>query len=186
MCYLCEHLTNKGNKLSAFRRNFGVTVKSRNSSCDRGRINSKKKDLEWKNVLPHHDRIVSMIVDKIERIGNEIIIVRLRPKVALTDCFCQFIPGQYVEVWIPDTEWLSRAYSIGNSPREDGSIDLQIRRQEGGRFTTRAFVKMKIGDEISVRGPLGNFTLFSERQPSIIFIVVGTICSNKFHDRTTN
>lgn len=135
---------------------------------------ARKKDLEWKNVLPHHDRIVSMIVDRIEHSRKDIIIVRLKPKAALTDCFCQFIPGQYVEVWIPDTEWLSRAYSIGNSPREDGSIDLQIRRQEGGRFTTWAFDKMKIGAEISVRGPLGNFTLFSERETSIIFIAGGT------------
>jgi CDP-4-dehydro-6-deoxyglucose reductase, E3 len=96
--------------------------------------------------------------------------------------FCQFIPRQYVEVWIPDTEWLSHAYSIGNSPSEDGSIDLQIRRQKGGRFTTSAFYKMKIGDEISVRRPLGDFTLFSERETSLFYRRRDRICSHRIHD----
>lgn len=27
------------------------------------------------------------------------------------DCMCEFTPGQYLEVWIPGTEWMSRAYS---------------------------------------------------------------------------
>jgi CDP-4-dehydro-6-deoxyglucose reductase len=60
-----------------------------------------------------------------------------------------------------DTQCISRAYSIGNSPRGDGSIELQIRKADGGRFTAYAFEKMKIGDNLKVRGPLGTFTIKS-------------------------
>ena len=134
----------------------------------------RKKQLQLHDAIPHHDRIVSMVVDGISTVGKDTVLVTLKPKTKMVDCFCQFIPGQYVEVWVPDTEWLSRAYSIGNSPREDGSIEIQIRRVDGGRFSTWAFDKMKTGDMLSVRGPLGSFTLASERDTPIIFVAGGT------------
>jgi CDP-4-dehydro-6-deoxyglucose reductase len=116
-----------------------------------------------------------MIIDKIHRVGKNILIVNLVPKnKQIGDCFCQFIPGQYVEVQIPDSDWMSRAYSIGNSPREDGSIELQIHRVEGGRFSSWAFEKMKSGDVISVRGPLGSFTFGSNINTPVLFVAGGT------------
>jgi CDP-4-dehydro-6-deoxyglucose reductase len=135
---------------------------------------SRKEQLQWRDVIPHNNRIVSMIVDRISNVKKDIIVVTLKPKTKQIDCFCQFIPGQYVEVWIPETIWLSRAYSIGNSPREDGSIELQVHRVDGGKFSSWAFEKMKIGDTVSIRGPLGSFTLASERDKSIIFVAGGT------------
>ncbi|HXT82795.1 MAG TPA: FAD-binding oxidoreductase [Verrucomicrobiae bacterium] len=136
---------------------------------------SKKENLEWIDILPHKDKIVSMIVDDISHIRKDLIIVKLKPKMKVVDdSFCHFMPGQYVELWIPETKWLSRAYSIGNSPHEDGSIELQIRRIDEGRYSEWVFEKMKVGDTISVRGPLGNFTICSETDTPIIFIAGGT------------
>lgn len=136
---------------------------------------TRKEQLQWKDLIPHCDRIVNMVIDKIHKVGKDILIVNLVPKNKQTgDCFCQFIPGQYVEVQIPDSDWMSRAYSIGNSPREDGSIELQIHRVQGGRFSSWAFEKMKSGDVISVRGPLGSFTFGSDINTSVLFVAGGT------------
>lgn len=69
---------------------------------------------------------------------------------------------------------VSRAYSIGNAPREDGGIEIQIRKVEGGRFSNWSFEKMEVGDVIKVRGPLGNFTLSSDRETPLLFVAGGT------------
>lgn len=50
-------------------------------------------------------------------------------------------PGQYLETRVPDSPSLSRAYSIGNAPHEDGSVGAAIREAAGGRFSAWAFEK---------------------------------------------
>jgi CDP-4-dehydro-6-deoxyglucose reductase len=131
---------------------------------------ARKDKLQFVDSLPHPDRIANLIVDKILRTpSDKILIVNFVPKTE-DDCFCQFMPGQYIEVWIPDTQWISPAYSIGNSPRGDGSIELQIRKADGGRFTTYAFENMKIGDTLKVRGPLGTFTIKSTIDTPLLFV----------------
>ena len=129
--------------------------------------------LAWHDDLPHPDRLVELVVENIERPNPRTLLVRLAPKVK-GECFCQFTPGQYVEIWVPDTPYLSRSYSIGNAPRADGSIDLQIRQVEGGRLSEWAFTKMKPGDSVRVRGPLGTFTVRSPLDRPLLFVAGGT------------
>ena len=129
--------------------------------------------LAWTESLPHPDRLVELAVADIHRPNPHTLLVRLAPKVK-GECFCQFTPGQYVEVWVPDTPFLSRSYSIGNAPREDGSIDLQIRRVEGGRLSEWAFNRMQPGDRVRVRGPLGAFTMRSPLDRPLLFVAGGT------------
>jgi CDP-4-dehydro-6-deoxyglucose reductase len=135
---------------------------------------ARKDQFQWIESLPHQDRIVEMIVDKIVKSGEQTLIVRLAPKNKSADCFCQFMPGQYIEIWIPNSQWMSRAYSIGNAPLEDGSIEIQIRKVEGGRFSTWAFERTQIGDLLSVRGPLGNFTNKSKLETPLLFVAGST------------
>jgi CDP-4-dehydro-6-deoxyglucose reductase len=129
--------------------------------------------LAWREQLPHPDRLVELVVDNIYRPNPKTLLVRLAPKVK-GECFCQFTPGQYVEVWVSDTPFLSRSYSIANAPREDGSIDLHIRQVEGGRLSEWAFTKMKPGDSVRVRGPLGAFTMRSPLDRPLLFVAGGT------------
>ena len=136
-------------------------------------LRDRQGDLAWRGHLPHPDRLVELVVGEISRPTAKTLLVRLTPKVK-GECFCQFSPGQYVEVWIPDTEYLSRAYSISNAPREDGSIDLQIRQVEGGRLSDWAFNRMKFGDSVRVRGPLGSFTMRSPVDRRLLFVAGGT------------
>ncbi|MCQ2036328.1 FAD-binding oxidoreductase [Stutzerimonas kunmingensis] len=134
---------------------------------------ARREQLAWHDEIPHPDRLVELAVENIERPNPSTLLVRLAPKVK-GECFCQFAPGQYVEVWVPDTPYLSRSYSIGNTPREDGSIDLQIRHVEGGRLSEWAFNRMKVGDHVHARGPLGTFTMRSPIDRPLLFIAGGT------------
>jgi CDP-4-dehydro-6-deoxyglucose reductase len=123
--------------------------------------------------IPHPDRIVTLMVTEAEHIGTEVLRVRLAPA-TLGECFCEFVPGQYIELWQPDAPSMSRAYSIANTPDGNPGVELHIRRVEGGRFTNWAFSQMKIGDRVQARGPLGNFTMRSLPQTPLLFIAGGT------------
>jgi CDP-4-dehydro-6-deoxyglucose reductase, E3 len=136
-------------------------------------LRARRGELAWSGHVPHPDRLVELVVGDIQRPNEKTMIVRLVPSTS-GDCFCQFSPGQYVEVWIPGSDYLSRAYSIGNAPRQDGSIDLQIRRVEGGRLSDWAFNCMKEGDKVRVRGPLGTFTMRSPVDRALLFVAGGT------------
>lgn len=87
---------------------------------------------------------------------------------------CQFAAGDYLELCVPNTSWLSRAYSIGNAPRADGSVEIQLRRVLGGRFSTWAFENAKAGEVLTARGPVGHFRLHSALKTPLLFIARGT------------
>lgn len=123
---------------------------------------------------PHPDRIVTLSVAAIApRPTPDVMKVTLAPVVA-GECFCEFVPGQYIELWQPESSRLSRSYSIANAPSGDGSVELHIRRVEGGRFTDWAFETMRVGDRLQARGPLGAFTMRSLPDTPLLFVAGGT------------
>lgn len=123
--------------------------------------------------LPHPDRIVTLAVTRIDHPSADVLRVGLAP-VTPGECFCEFSPGQYIELWQPGAAYLSRSYSIANAPHGDGSLELHIRRVEGGRFTDWAFTEMKVGNQLQARGPLGSFTMRSAPDVPLLFIAGGT------------
>jgi len=123
--------------------------------------------------LPHPDRIVTLTVSAVEPMGADVLRVRLAPMTP-GECFCEFTPGQYLELWQSGAQYMSRAYSIANTPEGDGSVELHLRRVEGGRFTSWAFSTMKVGDSVRARGPLGHFTMRSLPETPLLFIAGGT------------
>jgi len=84
------------------------------------------------------------------------------------------MPGQYLELLPPQGGWLARAYSIGNAPREDGSVELQVRRVPGGRMSEWLFEHLREGDIAQALGPLGHFTMRSAPDTPIVFVAGGT------------
>jgi len=87
---------------------------------------------------------------------------------------CQFIPGQYLLIEIPDSRWLARAYSLGSAPRPDGSIELQIRRTAEGRVTGWLFDELAVGAILIGHGPTGHFTVSSRPGTPLLFVAGGT------------
>jgi CDP-4-dehydro-6-deoxyglucose reductase len=134
---------------------------------------ARRDMLAASEAIPHPDRIVTLTVAQIEHVTRDVMQVQLKPTLAGM-CFCEFTPGQYIELWQPQSSHLSRAYSIANAPHGDGSITLHIRHVDGGRFTTWAFNDMKIGDQLQARGPLGRFTMRSRSETPLLFLAGGT------------
>jgi CDP-4-dehydro-6-deoxyglucose reductase len=135
---------------------------------------ARADELALRDVLPHADRMVHLVIDKIVPYGDRIRVLTCRGVKLPEDCMCQFAAGDYLEIWIPDTKWLTRAYSIGNAPRADGSLEIQLHHVPGGRFSTWAFEQAKVGDVLTARGPIGNFRLRSARETPLLFVARGT------------
>lgn len=123
--------------------------------------------------MPHPDRIITLVARSIDKPAGEVLRVTLAP-VTEGECFCEFTPGQYIELWQPGSSYLSRSYSIANAPHGDGSITLHIRKVDGGRFTQWAFETMRVGDTLQARGPLGAFTMRSPSDVPLLFVAGGT------------
>jgi Na+-transporting NADH:ubiquinone oxidoreductase subunit F len=88
-----------------------------------------------------------------------------------------YIPGQYVQLLTPvyqkSSEEVYRAYSISSDPAEKNAIELIIRLVPGGICTTYCFEYLKVGDEVKVNGPYGEFRL-SQTDAPIIYIAGGS------------
>jgi CDP-4-dehydro-6-deoxyglucose reductase len=134
---------------------------------------SRREELAFGDLLPDSDHLVQMEIRSIVDVSEGTRLFTLTPH-RPEDCMCQFTPGQYLEIWIPGTEWMSRAYSIGNAPHEDGSVELHIRKVEGGRLSEWAFGPAAVGDVVTTRGPAGAFTMRSPGDRPLVFVARGT------------
>jgi propane monooxygenase reductase component len=84
-----------------------------------------------------------------------------------------FVPGQYVDIWIPEAENAGdgrRSFSMANVPG-DGRIELIIKRYPEGRFSSLLDGQIREGDELCFTGPYGAFHLRDTQRP--ILIVAG-------------
>ena len=133
---------------------------------------SRREELEVDSGLPRGD-LVHLKVTKIQEVGGGTRIFTLSP-VSEADRLCQFVPGQYLEIAVPDSHFMARAYSIANAPRSDDTLELQIRRVEGGRLSTWAFDSAHEGEVLQARGPLGAFTMRSPVDRPLVFVARGT------------
>lgn len=87
------------------------------------------------------------------------------------------VAGQYVELLAPvyfsGGEEVYRSYSIASDPSERGVLELIIRFVPGGICTTYCFEHLKVGGEILLNGPYGEFRL-SESEAPVVFIAGGS------------
>ena len=88
-----------------------------------------------------------------------------------------YLPGQYVQLLTPvyekSSEEVYRAYSIASDPADKSAIELIIRLVPGGICTTYCFEYLKVGDEVKINGPYGEFRL-SDTDAPIIFVAGGS------------
>ncbi len=90
-----------------------------------------------------------------------------------------FLPGQYVDLWVPGTDGTARrSFSIANLPGE-GRIELMIKRYPGGRLSgmldgDASGPRISVGDEIQFTGPYGAFHLRRSSQRPILMIAGGS------------
>lgn len=88
-----------------------------------------------------------------------------------------FQPGQFVTLDLPIHEkpakrW--RSYSIASWPDGTSVIELVIVLLEGGAGTNYLFNEVKVGSELTLRGPLGSFTLPDPMEKDLFLVCTGT------------
>jgi CDP-4-dehydro-6-deoxyglucose reductase len=90
----------------------------------------------------------------------------------------EFVPGQFITFDLPIHEKPNkrvRSYSIASWPNGTNVFELVIVLLEGGLGTTYLFNEIKVGSELTLRGPQGVFTLDEEDyQKDIVMICTGT------------
>lgn len=93
-----------------------------------------------------------------------------------TDSF-DFKPGQFVTLDLPIHEQKNkrwRSYSIASMPDGTNVIELLISYVPDGLGTNYIFNEIKEGDELTLRGPQGVFTLPEEIDKDLVMICTGT------------
>ncbi len=90
-----------------------------------------------------------------------------------------FKPGQFMTFDLPIHEKRHRrlrSYSIASYPDGSNVLEFVIVLLEGGAGSTYLFNEVELGSELTLRGPLGVFTLPETLDPSkeICFICTGT------------
>lgn len=108
-------------------------------------------------------------IDSIQRLTPAIVQVILRTP---PNDKIHFLAGQYISVIGPNG--LRRSYSIANAPREDGKIELHIKKVEGGEFSKYWFEQAKINDLLRFEGPLGTFFARKPLPGKLILLATGT------------
>lgn len=107
-------------------------------------------------------------IDSLELLNEDVIhvILRLPPNANF-----RYIPGQYIDLIHGGVR---RSYSIANAPREDGKLELQIKKVERGLMSDYLFNQAKENDLLRLEGPLGTFSYRENSTKNIVLIATGT------------
>jgi len=97
----------------------------------------------------------------------EVSILRLRVP---PNCQFNYLPGQYLDLTYSG---VTRSYSIAAQSVFENTIELHIRKIEGGLFSSRIFDGLKTETLMRLRGPLGTFFVREGSRP-LLFIAGGT------------
>jgi propane monooxygenase reductase component len=106
-------------------------------------------------------------LEALERLTDDIRLLELRVEEPLD---FSFLPGQYVDLWVPDSDGARRSFSMANLPG-GGRIELMVKRYPGGRFSGLLEGSIRPGDELRFTGPYGAFHL--RRSPRPVLMVAG-------------
>lgn len=106
-------------------------------------------------------------VERMERLAPDVMAVFL--KLPSAEQFA-FLPGQYVDIMLPHNR--RRSFSIASPPRDDGMLELHIRRVASGEFTEQVFGGMQAKTLLRIEGPLGQFW-FREHSPRPAVMIGG-------------
>jgi len=80
----------------------------------------------------------------------------------------RFAAGQYVEVEVPGghDEW--RSYSLSSAPFDPRNLEIIVKLIPGGRFSSMLDGRVRAGDRLAVRGPLGQFAVRMSHRPMVM------------------
>jgi propane monooxygenase reductase component len=94
-------------------------------------------------------------VAAVEPMTRDIVSLRLTP---IEPGKFDFKPGQYADLHIPGTDE-HRSFSMATTPSKADEVEFLIKRYPGGKFSALLDGRIQAGDELSLTGPYGSFTL---------------------------
>ena len=101
-------------------------------------------------------RFHDLTVTGIQKTIRDAVVVTLKPQEGDETAF-DFIQGQYLTFRHDfDGEELRRSYSIC-AGKDDGCLQVGIKRVDGGAFSTWANEDLKVGDTLQAMSPMGTF-----------------------------
>jgi ferredoxin-NADP reductase len=110
-------------------------------------------------------------VAAIERLGPDAIAIRLRDP---SGAPLRFRAGQFLTVVVPVAgETLRRAYSIASSPSDEDGVTIGVKRVPGGKVSGWLVDQLRVGDELQVLGPSGEFGLRPADDAAALVLVAG-------------
>ena len=84
-----------------------------------------------------------------------------------------FEPGQYMDIQIPGTD-VTRSFSPANTPNHEGDLEFLIRVLPDGQVSNYLKTGVRVGQQVTVKGPLGIFGLKENGFRPRYFIAGGT------------
>jgi len=82
----------------------------------------------------------------------------------------KFFPGQYVDIAVPGSGE-TRSFSMANtSARESGQLEFIIKIYPDGLFSQFLETGLSVGDQLSLSGPYGVFTLRDAPDKRLVFV----------------
>ena len=112
---------------------------------------------------------ISTKVKKIDCIQDDIIILQLRTPRSNT---LRFLAGQSAVVELPDKS--AKTLQVASCPCNGMLLEFHIRRRADDGFSDYLFGQLNINDEITIKGPAGEFILDDETQRALLFIAYDT------------
>ena len=85
----------------------------------------------------------------------------------------EFQAGQYVNLQLSGLEH-PRAFSLSNQPGSRKLLELNVRHVPHGKGTTYIHQQLKVGDPVTVTGPLGRFFVRKSDAQPVIFMAGGS------------
>jgi len=84
-----------------------------------------------------------------------------------------FQAGQYINVSVPGVDG-ARAFSLASVPRASRTLELNVRRVDGGAATGYLCATLKVGDSLRCSGPLGRFFVRTSAPEPLLFLAGGS------------
>jgi ferredoxin-NADP reductase len=85
------------------------------------------------------------------------------------------VAGQHVDLRLtaPDGYTAVRSYSIASAPNPDGHIEITVERLPTGEVSPYLTQELMVGDELELRGPIGEWFVWRSDQTELIQLVAG-------------
>lgn len=119
-----------------------------------------------RQVFPEPRRLPAT-VQRIESYCDDVIHLTL----ALPAQGLDYVPGQYMNVMLPDGE--TRSFSMASAPAGN-LVDFHVRRIPGGRYTDHWLGQARAGAHVEIEAPLGVFSYHEEDWRPLIMMATGT------------